>query len=111
MRGTGRITGSWRAGRRGRALGRLGECRAEGASVPLAAGFRRAPREFGDQPAGHRGGEQRVAPGDGCDTGDQRAGRGVFEQEPAGAGLERFEDILVEVVGGEDEYLDAGGPG
>ena len=48
--------------------------------------FRRTPREFGDQPSGHRRGEQRVTPGNGCDAGDQRVGRGVFEQEPAGAG-------------------------
>jgi hypothetical protein len=37
---------------------------------------------------------------------DQAVGLGVFEQEAAGAGAQRGEDVLVEVEGGQDQHAD-----
>ena len=70
---------------------------------PGAAG-RPMRRELLDQPARDGRGEQRLAAGDGADPVDELGGRRVLEQEAARAGLERVEDVLVEVVGGEHEH-------
>ena len=51
--------------------------------------------ELGEQAAGHRGRQQGVAGGDHPDGLDQLRGPGVFEQEPAGSGLDRSVDVLV----------------
>ena len=41
---------------------------------------------FGDEPAGHRGREQRFPSGDDADRGDHVLGGGVLEEESAGTG-------------------------
>ena len=56
-----------------------------------------------DQPAGDRGGEQRVAVADHPDGGDQVLGRDVLEQEAAGPRGQRRVDILVQVERGQDD--------
>ena len=48
--------------------------------------------------------QQRLAAGDGADPVGELVGRGVLEQEAAGAGLQRVVDVLVEVVGRQDEH-------
>ena len=58
--------------------------------------------ERGEQPDGDAGCDQRVAVGGGVDGLGEQLGSGVLEQEPAGAGLERAVDVLVEVEGGDD---------
>ena len=50
-----------------------------------------------------RGREKRVPGGDRADGCDQLLGRVVLEDEAAGAGSERFVDVLVEVERREDE--------
>ena len=49
MRGTERITGSWRAGRRGRRRGGAAERRAEGARVPLVLADQWMPGRTGTE--------------------------------------------------------------
>ena len=56
-----------------------------------------------EQPTGHGGGEQRVAARDHPDRRDQLGRPDVLEQEAAGAGPQRREHVLVEVVGGEHD--------
>jgi hypothetical protein len=60
--------------------------------------------ELGDQPPGHRRGEQGVA-GRNHPDGGQQVGRGrVLEQEPAGPGPQRLVHVLVQVEGGQDQH-------
>src|SRR6476661_781397 len=66
----------------------------------------RAADELADELAGHARGEQRVARRHDPDPGQQVAGRGVLEQEPAGARPERSVDVFVQVEGGQDEHPD-----
>ena len=56
-----------------------------------------------EQLAGDRGGEHGVAGGDRAHRLDDLARRRVLEQEAAGAGAQRLDDVLVEAEGGEDE--------
>ena len=60
--------------------------------------------EVGDQPPGHRGGEQGVAGGHHADRVHQFGGGGVLEQEAAGAGPQRLIHVVVEVEGGEHQH-------
>ena len=61
-----------------------------------------------DQMLGDARGQQRLTGRDKSDAGEQFGGRGVLEHEPAGAGAERGEDVLVEVEGGQDQDAYAG---
>ncbi len=61
--------------------------------------------ELGDQPAGDRGSDQPLAARDRADRLQEGARLGVLQQEPGGARAQRPEDVLVEVEGGEDEYV------
>jgi hypothetical protein len=56
--------------------------------------------------AGHRRGQQGVAGGHDLDGVDQVLGGDVLEQEPAGPGAQRRQDVLVEVEGGQDQHPD-----
>ena len=56
-----------------------------------------------EQLARDGGGEHGVAGGDRAHGVDDLAGRRVLEQEAAGAGAQRLDDVLVEAEGGEDE--------
>jgi hypothetical protein len=60
-------------------------------------------REPLHQAAGDGRGEQRVAPADQPDRGDQVLGGDVLEQEAAGPGGQRRVDVLVQVERGEDD--------
>jgi len=60
--------------------------------------------EVGDEPPGHRGGEQGVAGGHHPDRVYQLGGGGVLEQEAARAGAQRGIHVVVEVEGGEHQY-------
>ena len=71
---------------------------AEGAARAWLAG------EVGDQPPGHRGGEQGVTGGHDADRVDQFGGGGVLEQEAAGAGPQRLIHVVVEVERGEHQH-------
>ena len=77
-------------------------------SAPSAARERRVRAwlagEVGDQPPGHRRGEQRVAGGHHADRVDQFGGGGVLEQEAAGAGPQRLVHVVVEVERGEHQH-------
>ena len=68
----------------------------------------RAARELGDEPAGHRGREQRLAAGDEGDRADEVGGLAVLEQEPRRPGAQGAVDVLVEVEGGQHEHRGAG---
>ena len=58
-----------------------------------------------DQPAGDRRRQQSVPPG-GDPHRVQQVGRlDVLDQEPAGPGTQRVEDMLVEAVVGEDDHV------
>jgi len=59
--------------------------------------------EAGDQARGDRGRDHAVAGGDDADAGDEVGGRRALEKEAAGAGLQAFVDVLIEVEGREDE--------
>ncbi len=61
--------------------------------------------EVGDEPAGDRRRQERLAGGDDPHGGDQLLGRRVLEQEPAGTCPQRVVDVLVEVEGGEHQHL------
>src|SRR6266536_2546774 len=58
-------------------------------------------RELRDEPSRHAGGEQRVATRDGPHSRDQLRRLGVLDQEAAGAGAKRLEDVFVQVEGGQ----------
>ena len=62
---------------------------------------RRLVGEGGEQPAGDVGGDQRVAVGRRVDGLHEQLGPGVLEQEAAGAGAQRAEDVLIEVERGD----------
>src|SRR5262245_4067038 len=83
----------------------VGELAEQGIAVGLLAGAGEQGDELVDEPPGRGGGEDRLAAGHGADGGQQFSGRGVFEEESAGAGLEPGEDVLVQVEGGEDQDL------
>ncbi len=53
------------------------------------------------EPARRGRGDHGVAPVHGADRGEQLLGRGVLEQEAAGARLDRVERVLVQVEGGQ----------
>ena len=66
--------------------------------------LRRAePRELGDQAACDDRCQERFAGGDDAHRFEERLGRSVLEQEPAGAGLERVVDVFVQVECRQDE--------
>ena len=67
----------------------------------MAAG-RRPPGVVLDDPPGDGRGQQGVAGGHHPHRVHQLLGRGVLEQEPAGPGPERLEDVVVALEGGED---------
>jgi hypothetical protein len=73
----------------------------------VGVGHGGAAEEARDQPARDRRGEQGVACCHCADGGDELLGGRGFEQEAAGAGLQRVVDVAVEVEGCEDEH--AGG--
>jgi hypothetical protein len=52
-----------------------------------------------DQAPRDRGRKKRFAFGDGVDSCDQLFGRAALEEEAAGAGAERAEDVLVDLEG------------
>ena len=56
-----------------------------------------------EQPARDGGREERVAVGDGLDGGDEPGRGDVLEQEPAGTGAQRLDDVLVGIERGQDE--------
>src|SRR5262249_25485584 len=89
----------------------VGEPAEHGMPAGLLAGAGEQGDELGEEPPGRGGGQDRLAAGHGADGGQQVRGRGVFEEEPAGAGLEPGEDVLVQVEGGEDEDLAGRGGG
>ena len=75
------------------------------------AGARAAgPGKLLDHAPRHRRGEQRVAARDDPHGLAELVRRGVLEQEPAGAGAQRREDVLVEVEGRHDEHAAAPSP-
>jgi hypothetical protein len=57
-----------------------------------------------DHPAGHGRVQDGVARGKGPDRSDELIGGGVLEQEPGGAGAERFVDVFVKVECAEGEH-------
>jgi len=57
-----------------------------------------------DQPPGDGRGEQGFSVADGADARDELFGWDVLEQESARAGMQRVEDVLVEVEGGQHEH-------
>jgi hypothetical protein len=68
---------------------------------------RRAPGgELGQQPPGHRWGEQRAAVRGGAHPEQQFLRGGVLEQEPAGPGAQRGVNVLVQVIRGQDDHPD-----
>jgi hypothetical protein len=60
-------------------------------------------RELFDHAFGDAGGEQSVSARHDADGGEELFRRVVLEQETAGAGAERFVDVLVEVERRQDE--------
>ncbi len=83
--------------------------------LPLAAGepgergrgrhrHRAARGELGQQPPGHRGGEQGPAVGRGPHAEQQLLRRRVLEQESAGPGAQCLVHVLIQVVGGQDDH-------
>ena len=58
-----------------------------------------------EQPAGRAGRHHGVTGGDGPDRAEQLLRSGVLQQEPAGPGPQRGEDVLVEVEGGQHQHL------
>src|SRR6266536_4118601 len=60
--------------------------------------------EQGDQSPGYRRGQQRLTGCRGPDGPDQVGGIGVLEDEPAGSGLQRGEDVLVGLEGGHHHH-------
>jgi len=82
------------------ALGQLLE-RGEG-----LCGVGQGPDEVVEQAAGHAGGEQGVAPGHHPHALDELGGSHVLEHEATRSGAQGGEDVLVDVVGGEDDDPD-----
>jgi hypothetical protein len=76
-----------------------------GEPAELGRGPRAAAGKTLDQPASERGRDQGVAVGRGPDPEQQFLGASMFQQEPGGPGVQRVEDILVEVEGGEHHDL------
>ena len=66
--------------------------------------------ELLDESPGHAGREQRFTAGDHAHGGEQVGGQRVLEQEPAGAGPQGVEHVLVEVERGEDHDPGGGQP-
>jgi len=60
--------------------------------------------ELADHAGGDGGRQEPVAHGDGPDARDELLGRLVLEHEPAGAGVQRLVDVLVEVERREHEH-------
>ena len=58
-----------------------------------------------DQPAGDRRRQESVPPGGDPDRVQQVGRLDVLDEEPAGAGAQRVEDMLVEAVVGEDDHV------
>ena len=67
-----------------------------------------AAADLVEQLAGDRGGEHGVSGGDRAHGLDDLVGGGVLEQEAAGAGAQRVDDVLVEPERGEDQDALAG---
>ncbi len=63
----------------------VGQLAEQGVLALLPARIGQQGRELVDQPPGRGGSQDRVARGDRADGGEQLGGRGVLEQEPAGA--------------------------
>ena len=72
--------------------------------VPAGVGGRRRLDEPLEQAPGHRRGDQRLARRHDADRGDEVRGRHVLEQEPARAGAQRLDDVLVRVERRQDEH-------
>src|SRR5215469_3668369 len=81
----------------------VGELAEQDIPVLLPAGSGYEGDELVDEPASGRRGEDRIAAGDGANSGEQLGRWRVFEEKPAGAGLEPGEDVLVQVEGSEDQ--------
>jgi len=64
----------------------------------------RLPREVRDQPVGNVRRQQRLPRGDDADGRQQLLGRPFLEQEPARAGPQRAEHVLVEIERGQDQH-------
>ena len=60
--------------------------------------------ELLDQPARHRGRQQRLAGGHDADCVDELLGRRVLQEEAAGAGAQRLEDVVVLLEGRQDQH-------
>ena len=73
---------------------------AGGLALPLVAG---SVGELGDHPPGHGRGQHRVTVVHGDDGPDEFLWRGVLEQEAGRAGLQRPEDVVVGVEGGQHD--------
>ena len=70
-----------------------------------------AANEFSDQPPGDRRCEHRLAGGRGPHRFDELLRSDVFEQETAGADLERLVHVFVSVPSGQDQHSWAAGTG
>src|SRR5262249_42623482 len=81
----------------------VGELAERGVGAGLLAGAGEQGDELVEEPPGRGGGEDRLAAGHGADGGQQVRGRGVFEEESAGAGLGPGGDGLVQGGGGEGQ--------
>src|SRR6202042_740183 len=64
---------------------------------------RAAPGDAGDERAGDAWRQQGIAAGDHPDGADEVFRLGVLDQEAARPGPDRLEDILVRLVGGEND--------
>ena len=63
----------------------------------------RAPGKLGDQPAGHGGREQGVAPRHNPHRLEQLGGLDVLDREAARSGAEGFEDVFIDFEGRQDQ--------
>ena len=89
----------------------VGELTEHGVPVVLPVRIGEQGSELVNEPPGGGGSEHCLARGDGADGAGQFVGGCVFEQEAAGTGLEAREDVLIQVVGGQDEDLAASAGG
>ena len=87
------------------AVGERGELLARVAPAVVAV----AVGDVADQPAGDRRRQHRLAGGDAADGADDLGRRRVLEQEPAGAGAQGAQHVVVGLEGREDDHL--GRPG
>lgn len=69
---------------------------------------RRRGSELLEEPSGYRWSEPRVAALDGANCVHQIIRRDVFEQEAARTSLDRGEDVLVQIEGGQHQHADLG---